>query len=110
MQKIPDHVGTEWGKRKWKMRDGTKIRWRDMEVSHLRNCANMLRRVAEQEESAAWSVASMCQGDMSSYYADQEASYASDRALVRNEKADQMESYANWRSLFPNLGEGVFHV
>ena len=58
--------------KKWTQRDGTKIRICDMKDSHLINSIRMLDRMAEENLSVAYAGASMLQGEMASYYAEQE--------------------------------------
>lgn len=60
----------------WITKDKKKIRICDMSDSHLENTLKFLKRVAEAKREnaifAAYSVSSMVQGDMASYYADQD--------------------------------------
>jgi hypothetical protein len=63
----------------WITKDKKKIRICDMEDSHLENTLKMLKRNAilrrESEIVSAYAVASTFQGDMATYYADQEIEY-----------------------------------
>jgi predicted component of type VI protein secretion system len=60
----------------WTCRDGRKVRVCDMSDRHLLNTIAMLERNAAQELSegisAAYSVAASLQGEMASFYADQD--------------------------------------
>lgn len=94
---LTNRQAREWGKREWKMRDGTLIQWSAMEVSHIRNCAAMLRRNGSKAESDAWGFAACVQGDMASYYADQEAERASQYHDACRYLAEDFERYADWR-------------
>jgi len=68
--------------RLWATREGTKIRVCDMGDEHLVNSLKMLKRQAlsarEDNLAAAWSAAAMFNGDMATYYAEQEADRVSD--------------------------------
>ena len=46
--------GWEGFEMKWRMKDGTRIKIKDMEDSHIRNCVNMLRRNEVNETRKAW--------------------------------------------------------
>lgn len=60
----------------WTCKDGRKVRMCDMEDRHLLNTIAMLERTAYKHLSecisAAYSVAAGLQGEMASYYADQD--------------------------------------
>lgn len=60
----------------WTCKDGTKVRICDMTHSHLTNTIAMLERVAKKHRDEtlplAYSAAATLQGEMASYYADQE--------------------------------------
>jgi len=71
MNSIPKQTRT------WKTREGAQIRVCDMGDEHLVNSLKMLKRKAlhmrDDALAAAWSAASMFNGDMATYYAEQEA-------------------------------------
>ncbi len=60
----------------WTCRDGRKVRVCDMDDRHLLNTIAMMERNAAKELaeciSAAYSMAAGLQGEMASYYADQD--------------------------------------
>lgn len=86
----------DFGDREWTTKDGRVLKWRDMTPSHLRNAASLLRRAALQDYGEGLqAIAAFLHGDMATYYAESE----NDAALeARNERADEMELYANERS------------
>lgn len=60
----------------WTCKDGRKVRICDMTDSHLANTIAFLERVASQQRqqtiNAAYSCAATLQGEMASYYAEQD--------------------------------------
>ena len=56
--------------KKWKLKDGTKVRIKDMTDSHLKNSIAMLDRMYENAILNA--SAPICSGDMAQYYAEME--------------------------------------
>lgn len=61
----------------WKTRDGRKLNIAEMETDHIKNCIAMLRRkglCSTDEFHDSWRFVSSCQGEMASYYAEQQAS------------------------------------
>lgn len=62
--------------RVWTTKDGKKLRICEMTDSHLLNAINLLERVAKNardgELQAAYGIAPMLQGEMASYYIEQD--------------------------------------
>jgi hypothetical protein len=60
----------------WKTKDGIKIPINLMDDNHLQNCLNLMRRRAEVEQAETigniGSVMGMLQGEMATYYAEQD--------------------------------------
>lgn len=64
--------------KKWAMRDGQKVRIKDMTDSHLVNTIRMLGRKHDDEKEAAWSVLSTLQGEMAQMYCENDISRMED--------------------------------
>lgn len=82
---------------KWTMRDGRSIDVRRMETRHIRNCISMMRRAMASDANrlnAFCQFESMLQGDMSTYYAEQQG-----EVLVQ-EVADRDAYHEAWIKLF----------
>lgn len=56
----------------WTTRNGARLRICDMEDRHLVNTLRMLRRAHGELVSSAWAAACSLQGEMASYYAEQD--------------------------------------
>lgn len=85
------------GARVWTTRDGTEMRWSEMQVSHLRNAANFVDRKVSEWISAAWSAYGTVQGEMAEYYMEASIDQLEDQAPVLRQYADEMRAYADWR-------------
>lgn len=59
-------------KKCWTCKDGRKIKIKDMSDSHLKNTIAMLERAHSSLIENAWAACSILQGEMASYYAEQE--------------------------------------
>ena len=55
----------------WRMKNGEHVAVNRMEEKHLRNSIRLLRRRIERLSHDAYGLASWVQGEMASYYADQ---------------------------------------
>jgi hypothetical protein len=86
------------GSREWKTKDGRRMRWCDMTVSHLRNVANMLERNTHAAVSDAFRFASTVVGEMASYHLDQVIDDLILREDAVREFVWEIRAYANWRA------------
>lgn len=86
-----------YGSRKWQTKEGTVMRWSEMTVQHLRNCAALLRRRADEELNAGYSLYSFIQGEMASYYLDCDLRRMEDENPAIARYADEMDEYADYR-------------
>lgn len=66
---------------KWTQRDGNKIRICDMSDRHLINTIRFLKRVNQDEISAAYSCLSCLQGEMAQFFAEQDIDRMEDTPL-----------------------------
>lgn len=82
----------------WTMRDGTTIKIEDMTDSHLLNSMKMLERsvkdMREDTEMQACGFLSSLQGEMASYYAEQEVD-----ALMSMSDEEYLEEYTEYSEL-----------
>lgn len=101
----------EWmkvvGQNVWTMRDGTKVKFCEMDTGHLRNVARMMMRHKERCEDTAMAAACYSgSGDMAGYYADIDHSRASDEAMKAEADALLTMEYAKAREARFFLSEG----
>lgn len=74
---------------KWRCKDGLELDVEEMESAHIQNCINMLRRNGYVSLDTFWRAvgsASASQGEMASYYAEQEIADMMPTAIL-----DEME-------------------
>ena len=57
---------------RWKTRDGKNLKLHEIGDAHLRNIIKLIERRYELRLASAYSVAGMVQGEMASYYSEQD--------------------------------------
>jgi hypothetical protein len=90
-------TATICGNAVWKTKDGRVLKWSDMTVLHLRNCAKHLRRSTNQNAIDIMSVSMSLQGEMAQYSAEHALDEALDAMALAGRCATTMEAYAAWR-------------
>ena len=86
-----------YGSRTWVTKDGIRMKWSGMAISHLRNTAAFLRRRQGEELSAAYRMYSSMQGDMAEYAMESAISELEDDESEALLLIQDMLAYANWR-------------
>lgn len=86
------------GSRIWTTKEGVRMKWRDMTVSHLRNTANFLRRASHANISAMYMFSAGLQGEMAQDAMDSAIMDAEDHLGEAERYASDMEDYAGYRA------------
>lgn len=90
---------SDWGKTIWTTRDGTKLQWCQMTISHLMNTASFIERRAVERTNAAWGTHCAVQGEMAEYYTEQAIRACEEHEDIARYIAMKMRDYATWRKM-----------
>lgn len=85
------------GENVWKTKDGRELKWSEMSVGHLRNCAVHLRTRSNDRTLEALRVTCGMQGEMAQDMAEAAFDMVSDEMVLAERCAALMNAYANWR-------------
>lgn len=89
----------EFGKRKWKKKDGTEVRFSKMDDNHILNAANMLERNAEMRLERISRAMDMIHGEFALDAATAAADDVEYRLAISIRRAANMRKYVTFRSL-----------
>ncbi len=72
--------------RKWTMKNGEKIRIKDMETSHIKNCLRLLKRQTETRIGMMYDISIGIHGEEASFCIDRDIAIAEDEGFPELEE------------------------